>query len=46
MIFRDNFLIKNLENIDKMNFVSRENIIIKVISEKNIQLKSNAVKNL
>lgn len=46
MIFRDNFLIKNLENIDKMNFVSRENIIIKMISEKNIQLKSNAVKNL
>ena len=46
MIFRDNFLIKNLENIDKMNFPFRENIIIKVISEKNIQLKSNAVKNL
>lgn len=27
-------MIKNLENIDKMNFIFKENIIIKVISEK------------
>lgn len=32
--FRENFMIKNLENIDKMNFIFKENIIIKVISEK------------
>ena len=41
--FKDKFMIKNLENIDKMNFLSKENLIIKVISEKNLQLKSNAI---
>lgn len=27
--FKDKFMIKNLENIDKMNFLSKENLIIK-----------------
>ena len=37
--FKDKFMMKNLENIHKMNFLSKENLIIEVISEKNLQLK-------
>lgn len=41
--YKDKFMMKNLENIHKMNFLSKENLIIEVISEKNLQLKSNAI---